>query len=134
MTADEAHKLVLSCGVELPVPLQENTPLSSDDSEPATIASATEEDGGTWGEGVVLQAAVATDADFEYTQKFADTTAANARILAILNGVDAIFTRDLDITLQITFQHAWITEGRPLYFVTPWHTPTTVPSALGDKL
>lgn len=58
-------------------------------------------------------AEVATEADWEYVQAFGGGAAANAEILAILNGVDAIYQSEIGVTLSVVFQHAWETSADP---------------------
>ncbi len=65
---------------------------------------------------------IATDADFQWVQQSGGTAAsANNEILGILNMVDGIYERDIDLTVAVTFQHAWTTPD-------PW--PSTDQSAL----
>ncbi|HLM03051.1 MAG TPA: FG-GAP-like repeat-containing protein [Pyrinomonadaceae bacterium] len=52
---------------------------------------------------------LATEADFEYVQAFGGAAQANAEILSILNMVEGVYERELNLTFDITFQHAWAT-------------------------
>jgi hypothetical protein len=53
---------------------------------------------------------LATEADFEYVSGFGGSVAgANAEILSLMNQVEAIYERDLNLTFAITFQHGWTT-------------------------
>jgi hypothetical protein len=50
---------------------------------------------------------LATEADFEYVQAFGGSSQANAEILSILNMVEGVYERELNLTFDITYQHAW---------------------------
>jgi Metallo-peptidase family M12/FG-GAP-like repeat/Viral BACON domain len=51
---------------------------------------------------------VATEADYQWvSQAGGGAAAANNEILSILNLVDGIYKRDLNLTVKVTFQHAW---------------------------
>ena len=52
---------------------------------------------------------VATGADYQWVQQAGGAAAANSEILSILNLVDGIYRRDLNLTVRVTFQHAWST-------------------------
>lgn len=55
---------------------------------------------------------LATEADYQWVtepQFGGDAQAANNYILSILNGVKVIYRRDLQLTIQVTYQHAWTT-------------------------
>lgn len=55
---------------------------------------------------------VATEADKEYVLEpnlgNGDPAKANAHILSVMNQVDAVYRRDLNLRVVVTFQHAWI--------------------------
>jgi hypothetical protein len=53
---------------------------------------------------------LATEADFEYVQSFGGSAQANAEILSILNMVEGVYERELNLTFDVTFQHAWTTQ------------------------
>ncbi len=54
------------------------------------------------------QLEVATEADFQWVSQAGGTSAlANTSILSILNIVDGIYQRDLNLTIVVTYQHAW---------------------------
>ncbi|HEX8735760.1 MAG TPA: FG-GAP-like repeat-containing protein [Pyrinomonadaceae bacterium] len=53
---------------------------------------------------------LATEADFEYVQAFGGSAQANAEILSILNMVEGVYERELNLTFDITFQHTWTTQ------------------------
>ncbi|HEX9636322.1 MAG TPA: M12 family metallo-peptidase [Acidobacteriota bacterium] len=57
---------------------------------------------------------IATEADFEFVQRYGGAASANARILALLNLVEALYEDDLGLTLRVTAQHAWETPSNPL--------------------
>ncbi|HSK71746.1 MAG TPA: discoidin domain-containing protein [Pyrinomonadaceae bacterium] len=52
---------------------------------------------------------VATEADYQWVTQSGGASAANNEILGILNNVDGIYRRDLNLTVRVTFQHAWST-------------------------
>ena len=52
---------------------------------------------------------LATEADFEYVQAFGGSNQANAEILSILNMVEGVYERELNLTFDVTFQHTWTT-------------------------
>ena len=52
---------------------------------------------------------VATEADYQWVTQSGGASAANNEILGILNLVDGIYRRDLNLTIKVTFQHAWTT-------------------------
>jgi hypothetical protein len=73
------------------------------------------------------QAAIATEADFEFTQAFGSAAAANNEILSIMNQVDGVYQNEIGLTFKIAFQRAWSTQtGYP-------YTATTL-SGLLDQL
>lgn len=54
---------------------------------------------------------LATEADLAFVQLLGNSApAANNEILALMNQVDAVYRRDLNLTFTITFQHAWTTQ------------------------
>ena len=54
------------------------------------------------------QLEVATEADYRWvTQAGGSALAANTEILGIMNMVDGIYQRDLNLTISVTYQHAW---------------------------
>ena len=52
---------------------------------------------------------IATEADLEYTNALGGSANANNDILGIMNGVQAIYQRDIGLTFSVTFQHTWTT-------------------------
>ncbi|MDQ4121380.1 MAG: FG-GAP-like repeat-containing protein [Acidobacteriota bacterium] len=52
---------------------------------------------------------VATEADYQWVIQAGNATAANNEILGILNLVDGIYKRDLNLSISVTYQHAWST-------------------------
>jgi hypothetical protein len=64
-------------------------------------------------------AEVATEADYEYVSAFGSAAQANNEILSILNEVDAVYRRELNITLRVTYQHAWDTPNDPYSGTVP---------------
>lgn len=53
---------------------------------------------------------IATEADYLWVTQAGSVAAATTEILSILNQVDAIYQRDLNLTLRIGFQHFWNTQ------------------------
>jgi hypothetical protein len=62
---------------------------------------------------------VATEADKEFVLEPAtgngNPATANNHILSVMNQVDAIFERQLNLSVEITFQHAWVTGANDPY-------------------
>lgn len=58
-------------------------------------------------------AEIATEADYEFTARLGSQTSANAAILTILNAVDAIYQAQLNLSLSVSYQHAWATSSDP---------------------
>jgi hypothetical protein len=52
---------------------------------------------------------VATDADYLWVTQSGGGAAANNEILGIMNLVDGIYKRDLNLTVKVTFQNVWTT-------------------------
>lgn len=50
---------------------------------------------------------LATDADFLYTSGAGGAAATNNEILGILNMVEGVFERELNLTISVVFQHTW---------------------------
>jgi len=73
----------------------------------------------TGGPGVILANGlpvleVATDADFEYfTSNGSSTSQTNAEIIAVLNGVDALYRDQLGLSVSVVFQNVWSSSGDP---------------------
>ena len=59
------------------------------------------------------QVELATEADFEYVQAHGSASQTNQDILSIVNGIDAIYRRDIGLTFKVVFQHAWDTAADP---------------------
>jgi hypothetical protein len=53
------------------------------------------------------QIEVATEADFQWVSQAGSASAANTEILSVMNMVDGIYRRDLNLTVLVTYQHAW---------------------------
>jgi len=51
---------------------------------------------------------IATDADYEYVQVSGGATQANNEIVNIINMAEGVYERDLGLTFDIVYQHAWI--------------------------
>jgi len=56
---------------------------------------------------------IATEADFEYTNALGSSANANNDILSVMNGVQAIYQRDIGVTFNVVFQHTWATPNDP---------------------
>jgi Reprolysin family propeptide./Reprolysin (M12B) family zinc metalloprotease./FG-GAP repeat. len=52
---------------------------------------------------------IATDADFQYVSILGGASQANADILSILNMVEGVYERELGLTFDVVYQHAWTT-------------------------
>ena len=52
---------------------------------------------------------VDTEADYQWVTQAGGASAANNEILGILNLVDGIYERDLNLSITVNFQHAWTT-------------------------
>jgi len=52
---------------------------------------------------------VDTEADYQWVTQAGGAAAANNEILGILNLVDGIYERDLNLSITVNFQHAWTT-------------------------
>jgi hypothetical protein len=50
---------------------------------------------------------IATEADGEYTTALGGSANANNDILSVMNGVQAIYQRDIGLTFTVVFQHTW---------------------------
>ena len=59
---------------------------------------------GLEGPGVIE---LATEADLEYVNSLGGAAAANAEIMSILNMVEGTFGPELDLSIQVTYQHTW---------------------------
>jgi hypothetical protein len=52
---------------------------------------------------------LATEADFEYVTSVGSASAANNKILSILNMVEGVYANELNLTISVVFQHTWST-------------------------
>lgn len=52
---------------------------------------------------------VATEADYAFVQQMGGATAANNYIMSVINMVDALYEKELGISIEVTAQHAWTT-------------------------
>ncbi|MDQ3712482.1 MAG: FG-GAP-like repeat-containing protein [Acidobacteriota bacterium] len=52
---------------------------------------------------------LATEADFEYVTLLGGASAANNEILGILNMAEGVFQNELNLTINVTYQHTWST-------------------------
>ena len=66
------------------------------------VAAAVEMAGAT-----LLEADIATEADFEYVTALGGSAAANAEILNVMNLVDGIYESQLGVSLKVVYQHTW---------------------------
>jgi hypothetical protein len=67
---------------------------------------------------------IATEADGEYVRAEGGAAAANSNILGIINQIDGVYQRDLQLALKVVFQSAWDSATTDPY----------VKTALGDQL
>ena len=58
-------------------------------------------------------AEVATEADYEYVQYWGSGEAANREIISIMNQVEGVYETELNLKLEIVFQHAWSRDNDP---------------------
>ena len=56
---------------------------------------------------------VATDADYEYVQALGGPDAAKREIMSIMNMVEGVYEQELNLKLEIVFQHAWNRRNDP---------------------
>ncbi|MFL6469163.1 MAG: FG-GAP-like repeat-containing protein [Pyrinomonadaceae bacterium] len=52
---------------------------------------------------------VGTEADYEFVNQFGSAAAANSEILSIMNMVEGTYSTELNLRLQVSFQHTWTT-------------------------
>jgi len=52
---------------------------------------------------------IATEADFEYVSQIGGASQANNEILSILNMVEGVYERDLNLSIDVVYQHTWST-------------------------
>ncbi|HSK72086.1 MAG TPA: FG-GAP-like repeat-containing protein [Pyrinomonadaceae bacterium] len=50
---------------------------------------------------------LATEADFEFVTTLGGANQANAEILSIVNMIEGVYERDLNLTFEVVFQHVW---------------------------
>lgn len=53
---------------------------------------------------------IATEADYEYVQSTGGAVGANTKILNTLNLVEGYYSRELNLTLSVVYQHTWSTQ------------------------
>jgi hypothetical protein len=63
----------------------------------------------TGARGALRQIDLATEADFEYVTTLGSVAAANGEILSVLNVVDGLYERELNLSIAVVYQHAWTT-------------------------
>ncbi len=56
---------------------------------------------------------IATEADYEYVQYWGSAAATNQEIESILNRVEGVYEQELNLKLEIVFQHAWNSRNDP---------------------
>ena len=56
---------------------------------------------------------MATEADYEYVQYWGSAEAANREIISIMNQVEGVYETELNLKLEIVFQHAWSRDNDP---------------------
>jgi Metallo-peptidase family M12/FG-GAP-like repeat/Reprolysin family propeptide len=52
---------------------------------------------------------LATEADFQFVTELGGATQANREILSILNMVEGIYEKELNMTINVSYQHTWTT-------------------------
>lgn len=52
---------------------------------------------------------IATEADFQFVSELGGANQANAEILSILNMIEGIFEEQLNLSIEVVFQHTWST-------------------------
>ena len=108
LTEEDYHKIIASCGT-----IHQHQVSLSQLSRTSSQANIT----------TLKTVEIATDADYEY---YLAEGASNAQILSILNGVDAIYRNQLNLTLSVVFQNVWTTPSDPY--------TSTVPSNLLNEM
>ena len=61
---------------------------------------------------------IATEADGEYTRALGGSANANNDILGVMNGIQAIYQRDIGLTLTVVLQHTWTDPATDPYTVS----------------
>jgi len=69
--------------------------------------------------GADYVADVATDGDYEYVTAEGGSAGANSTILDIINQVDGVYTVEINVSLQVIYQHTWDTEEDPYSSTSP---------------
>jgi hypothetical protein len=67
----------------------------------------------------LLVADIATEADYQYVSFFGGSAQANNEILSILNVVQSVYERELNLRLRIVYQHTWDTPAQPYSGTNP---------------
>ena len=67
----------------------------------------------------LLVADIATEADYQYVSYFGGSAQANNEILSILNVVQSVYERELNLRLRIVYQHTWDTPAQPYSGTNP---------------
>lgn len=76
------------------------------------------------GAATLLEADLATEADYEYVTAAGGSAAANAEILAIMNLIDGIYETQLGISLKVVYQHAWASNAAGYPYTANLDGPT----------
>ena len=63
-------------------------------------------------------AQVATEADYRYVRKIGSAAQANRLILSILNKVEGVYEDELNLHLEVVYQHTWTTNKDPYYWLS----------------
>jgi hypothetical protein len=61
--------------------------------------------------GMLREAEIATEADYEYVISAGGSAAADAEIMSIMNQVDGVYERELGISFKVVYQHTWAAKG-----------------------
>jgi hypothetical protein len=68
---------------------------------------------------MVQEIELATEADYEYVKLMGSARAANDHILSIINQVEGIYKKDLNLSFKVVYQHTWSTEQDPYTSTEP---------------
>ena len=79
----------------------------------ATAVTAPQPEAATATTATLRQVEIATEADYEYVTALGGAAAANNEIMSIMNQVDGVYQRELNLTFKIVYQSAWATPGDP---------------------
>jgi hypothetical protein len=61
--------------------------------------------------GMIYEAEIATEADYEYVTALGGSAAADAEIMSTMNQVDGVYEAELGVTFKLVYQHTWAGKG-----------------------